>query len=398
MMFAKPTKLPSHGWLVLLLGALAAMVPLSIDMYLPAFPQIAADLNVEVGQVQLTLSIYMIGMAIGQALYGTLADRLGRRGPLLFGMTLFTVATMGCALAHSINTLMCWRLTVALGGSSGMVITRAIVRDRFNETESAHFYSTLMLVMGVAPILAPVLGGQLLLLASWRGIFWFIAGVAAVCVLAIVKTLPETLPDTQRVRHGVRQIVGTYFSLLCNRPFLGYVLAVSCTSGVLFSYISGSPTLFIEEHGINPQKFGIFFGVNAAGLILTSQLNRVLLKRFSARRILLSVQSINTGAVILLLAQVLTGWGGFPAAVVILWVSVASSGLIFPNTTALAMAPAGRAAGSASALMGMLQFAVGGGGATIVGALHDGTGRPMVGVMTVCSVVGWLMLRWLTRD
>lgn len=398
MSFAPPQSMPSRGWLVLLLGAVAAMVPLSIDMYLPAFPQIAADLGVEVGHVQLTLSIYMIGMAIGQLLYGTLADRLGRRGPLLFGMTLFTVATVGCALADSIHSLMFWRVAVALGGSAGMVITRAIVRDRYNEMESAHFYSTLMLVMGVAPILAPVLGGQFLLVASWRGIFWFIAALGAVCVVAMFKTLPETLPDTQRVRHGFRQILGIYFGLLRNRPFLGYVLAVSCTSGVLFSYIAGSPTLFIEAHGVSPQIFGIYFGANAAGLILTSQLNRVLLKRFSARRILMTVQSINAAGTLLLLAQVLTGWGGFPAVVIILWVCVATGGLIFPNTTALAMAPVGRVAGSASALMGTLQFAVGGAMATLVGGWHDGTGWPMVVVMTGCSVTGWLLLRILTRD
>jgi len=385
--------MPSRGWLVLLLGALSAMVPLSIDMYLPAFPQIAADLGVEVGQVQLTLSIYMIGMALGQALYGTLADRLGRRGPLLFGMTLFTVATAGCALAHSIESLMIMRLAVALGGSSGMVITRAIVRDRFDAKESAHFYSTLMLVMGVAPILAPVVGGQLLLVASWRGIFWLIAACAAVCVVAVMRILPETLPHDQRVRHNLGEILRTNAGLFTHREFLGYVLAVSCMSGVLFAYISGSPTLFIEKYGISAQRFGLFFGANAAGLILTSQLNRVLLGRFTARRILVSVYTLNTTAALLFLGQVLTGWGGFPAAVILLWICVASSGLIFPNTTALAMAPVGQVAGSASALMGTLQFAVGGAMATLVGALHDGTGRSMAAVVAGSSVAGWVILR-----
>lgn len=385
--------MPSRGWLVLLLGALSAMVPLSIDMYLPAFPQIAADLGVEVGQVQLTLSIYMIGMALGQALYGTLADRLGRRGPLLFGMTLFTVATAGCALAHSIESLMIMRLAVALGGSSGMVITRAIVRDRFDANESAHFYSTLMLVMGVAPILAPVVGGQMLLVASWRGIFWLIAACSAVCVVATVRILPETLQQEHRVRHNLGEILRTYAGLFTHREFLGYVLAVSCMSGVLFAYISGSPTLFIEKYGISAQRFGLFFGANAAGLILTSQLNRVLLGRFTARRILVSVYTLNTTAALLFLGQVLSGWGGFPAAVILLWICVASSGLIFPNTTALAMAPVGQVAGSASALMGTLQFAVGGAMATLVGALHDGTGRSMAAVVAGSSVAGWVILR-----
>lgn len=391
-------RMPSRGWLVLMLGAVAAMVPLSIDMYLPAFPQIAADLGVEVGEVQLTLSIYMIGMAVGQAVYGTLADRLGRRGPLVFGMFLFAAATAGCALAGSIHALMLWRLGVALGGSSGMVITRAIVRDRFDESESAHFYSTLMLVMGVAPILAPVIGGQLLLLTSWRGIFWVIAACGAGCLAAVYFTLPETLASEKRVRHNAKQIAATYGGLLKHRQFMGYVLAVGCMSGVLFSYIAGSPTLFIEQYGVSAQAFGIFFGANAAGLILTSQFNRALLKRFTARRILLTCYSINTGTALLLLVQVLTGGGGFPAAVVLLWICVASSGLIFPNTTALAMSPVGRVAGSASALMGTLQFGVGGIMATLVGALHDGTGRPMAIIIVLTSLTGWMLLRVMTRD
>ncbi|MCC6415592.1 MAG: Bcr/CflA family multidrug efflux MFS transporter [Opitutaceae bacterium] len=398
MRLVKNKSMPSHGWLVLILGAIAAMVPLSIDMYLPAFPRIAADLGVDVGEVQWTLSIFMIGMAVGQTVYGTLADRFGRRAPLLLGMALFTLGTAGCALAGSVQSLIGWRLGVALGGSAGMVITRAIVRDRFDELESAHFYSTLMLVMGVAPILAPLIGGQLLLLTSWRGIFWLIGVFGAACLTAVWWTLPETMPTEKRVRHNARQIAATYWGLLTHRQFMGYVLAVSCTSGVLFAYIAGSPTLFIEQYGVSAQAFGIFFGANAAGLILTSQLNRGLLKRFSSRQILLACYSLNTVATLLLLAQVLTGWGGFPLALVFLWLSIASAGLIFPNSTALAMSPVGQAAGSASALMGMLQYAVGGIMASLVGALHDGTGRPMAIVIAATSVCGWIFLRSLTRD
>jgi MFS transporter, DHA1 family, multidrug resistance protein len=391
-------RMPSHGWLVLLLGALSALVPLSIDMYLPAFPQIAADLGVEVGEVQLTLSIYMVGMAIGQAMYGALADRLGRRGPLLFGVAVFAIATAGCAMAGSIHALMAWRLAVALGGSAGMVITRAVVRDRFDATESSHIYSMLMLVMGVAPILAPILGGQLLLLGGWRVIFAVIATFGALCVLAVWKYLPETLPVHERVRHGPAEILQTYWTLLLNRTFLGYVLGVSFASGVLFAYISGSPTLFIEEYGISAQKFGLFFGANAAGLILTAQLNRWLLRRFTPRSILRTVYLLNLVFALLLLGQVSTGWGGFPAVVVILWVCVASTGLIFPNSTALAMAPVGRAAGSASALMGTLQFGVGGTVATLVGLLHTGTAIPMAVIIAGCSATGYLLLRVMTRS
>lgn len=387
----------TRGWLVFILGSLAAFAPLSIDMYLPAFPRIAADFDVEVGRVQLTLSVFLVGVALGQALCGPITDRWGRRGPLLAGLGLFTLATVGCALAPSIGSLTLFRFVMALGGAAGMVISRTVVRDLFDERESAQVYSLLMLVMGVAPILAPVVGGQLLLISGWRSLFWVIAACSALCALAVFKLLPETLPASGRVRHGPRRILGTYAGLFRNRVFIGYVLAVSCASGVLFAYIAGSPAMFIGVHGVSEQAFGIFFGANAAGLILASQFNRVLLRRFTAQQILRTTYALNAVCVLLLLAQVMTGWGGFPAVVGLLGVSVALTGLIFPNGTALAMAPVGEVAGSASALMGTLQFAVGGVAASLVGALHDGTGRSMAGMIAVAGVTGWVILRSLTR-
>lgn len=389
--------LPPTGWLVLMLGALSAFAPLSIDMYLPAFPQIAADFGVELGQVQLTLSVFLIGMAVGQAFYGPLADRWGRRTPLLFGLTLFVAATAGCALAQSVGALTISRLCMALGGSAGVVITRAVVRDSFNETESAHIYSLLMLVMGVAPILAPLLGGQLLLVTGWRGIFWVIAGFGLVCLGATGRWLPDTLPPERRVAHGVVEALRVYGRLLVDPRFITYVTAVGCASGMLFGYISGAPTIFIEQHGVTPQAFGLFFGANAGGLIAASQLNRWLLRRWPARRILGVVYTVNTVAALLLVGEVLTGWGGFTALVALLFICIASTGLIFPNIAALAMTPFGAVAGSASALMGTLQFGMGGLAGTVVGLLHNGTALPMAGVMAACSVVGWTVLRRAAR-
>ncbi len=387
--------LPATGWLVLMLGSLSAFAPLSIDMYLPAFPRIAEDFGVELGQVQLTLSVFLIGVAVGQAFYGPLSDRWGRRAPLLFGMTLFAASAIGCALSHSIGALTLSRLCMALGGSAGMVITRAVVRDSFNETESAHIYSLLMLVMGVAPILAPLLGGQLLLLTGWRGIFWVIAAFGLVCLGAVARWLPDTLPRERRVAHGIGEALRVYGRLLVDRRYIGYVTAVGCASGVLFGYISGAPTVFIEQHGVTPQAFGLFFGANAGGLIAASQLNRWLLRRSTARRILQVVYSVNTVAALLLLGQAATGWGGFPALVVLLFICIASTGLIFPNIAALAMTPFGAVAGSASALMGTLQFGMGGVAGTAVGLLHNGDALPMAGVVAACSVIGWTVLRWV---
>lgn len=380
-----------------MLGALSAFSPLSIDMYLPAFPRIAADFGVELGQVQLTLSVFLIGMAVGQTFYGPLADRWGRRAPLLFGLALFVVAAAGCALAQGIGSLTLSRLAMALGGSAGVVITRAVVRDSFNESESAHIYSLLMLVMGVAPILAPLLGGQLLLITGWRGIFWVLAGFGFVCLLATARWLPDTLPRERRVAHGVVDALRVYGRLLLDLRFIGYVGAVGCTSGVLFGYISGAPSVFIEQHGVTPQAFGLFFGANAGGLIAASQLNRWLLRRWRARQILDTAYTVNTVAALLLVAEALTGWGGFAVLVGLLFVCIATTGLIFPNTAALAMTPFGAVAGSASALMGTLQFGMGGIAGTAVGLLHDGTARPMAAVLAACSVVGWVVLRRAAR-
>ncbi|MBP6506100.1 MAG: multidrug effflux MFS transporter [Opitutaceae bacterium] len=390
--------LPPLRWLVLLLGSLAAFAPLSIDMYLPAFPQIAADFGVELGRVQLTLSVFLVGLAVGQAFYGPLADRWGRRAPLLFGITLFVLSSMGCALAGSMGALTVSRLCMALGGSVGMVVTRAVVRDSCNETESAHLYSLLMLVMGVAPILAPLLGGQMLLVSSWRAIFWLVAVFGAVSLVAVFRWLPDTLPRERRTRHGVVDALRIYGRLALNTRFLGYVLAVSCTSGVLFGYIAGAPIVFIEQHGISPQWFGLFFGANAGGLIAASQLNRWLLRRWSTRRVLDVAYALHTIAAVLLLVQVLSGWGGFAALVGVLFICIASAGVIFPNIPALAMTPFGAVAGSASAFMGTLQYGLGGVAGTLVGLLHDGTARPLAFVVAGCSLAGWMMLRWMAPD
>ena len=393
-----PQKLPARWLLILILGSLTAFVPLSIDMYLPAFPQIAEEFGVEIGQVQLTLSIYMVGMAMGQMVYGALADRWGRRRLLLFGSTAFALATAGCALSGSIGALMLWRLGVAFGGSAGMVVTRAIVRDSFDVKESANIFSLLMLVMGAAPVLAPLIGGQLLLITGWRGIFWLLAAFATVCIVAVLKFLPETLAPELRVRRGIGGIVGVYAGLLRDRIYFGYVLSVGCVSAMLFAYISGSPTLFIEKYGVSAQAFGIFFGINSGGMIIAAQANRWLLKRLTPRRALEIAYALNTTMALVLVLQVVTGWGGFPGAIAILFLVVGSTGFLFPNITALAMAPKGRVAGSASAMMGTVQFGLGGVAGTSVGLLYNGTAVPMAVVLAVCSIFGYTMLRVVARE
>ena len=393
-----PQKLPGRWLLILMLGSLTAFVPLSIDMYLPAFPQIAEEFGVEIGQVQLTLSVYMIGMAMGQIFYGAMSDRWGRRRLLLFGASAFALATAGCALSGSIGQLMAWRFAVAVGGSAGMVVTRAIVRDSFDVKESANIFSLLMLVMGAAPILAPFIGGQLLLISGWRSIFWLLAAFAIVCIVAVLKYMPETLAPELRVRRGVSGILGVYAALLRDRLYFGYVLSIGCVSAMLFAYIAGSPILFIENYGLSAQVFGIFFGVNSAGLVIGAQANRWLLKYLDPRKALEITYALNTAIALVFMLQVWTGWGGFPAVVVILFLLVGSTGFLFPNITALSMAPKGRVAGSASAMMGTVQFGLGGAAGSAVGLCYNGTAIPMAAVVLTCSVVGCTMLRVMARE
>jgi DHA1 family bicyclomycin/chloramphenicol resistance-like MFS transporter len=386
---------PNNGRaLVLILGALTAIAPLAIDMYLPALPEIARNLGIEVGEVQLTLSVFMIGMAVGQAFYGPIADRWGRRGPLLVGMAVFSLAAVGCACAQSMKSLLIWRLVMALGGSASMVIPRAVVRDLFAEKDSARVYSVLMLILGVSPILAPTLGGQMLGLTGWRGIFWVLGAVGVACAAAVAWGLPESLPREQRVTTGgVGRVLRTYGELLANRRFLGAVIAAGCTMGSLFAYLTASPFVFIELHHLTPQQYAMVFGFNAIGLVAASQINLWLVGRYSLWQVLSGAFIANVISGLLLVLCVATGWGGLAAIIGLIFVSMSAAGVIFPNIAALAMAPFGAVAGSASALLGVFQFGVGALSGALVGVFQSGTAMPMAVGLAICATVGWVVLR-----
>jgi MFS transporter, DHA1 family, multidrug resistance protein len=384
--------------LVLILGALTAFSAMSIDMYLPAFPQISLDLGVPLGTVQLSISAFLFGSAAGQLFYGPLADRWGRRTPLLLGLTLYVPSAVGCACVHTGGGLLCWRVVMAVGGGAGMVITRAVVRDLYDTAEAARMFSLLMLIMGAAPILAPIAGGQLLLITGWRGIFGFLGVFGLISLLAAALYLPESLPAERRIRHSFAKMAATYGQLLRNRSFLRYAIALGCVAGVNFSYITGVPFVFIELHGVSPQNFGLFFGANACGLIGASQVNRRLLRRFAAQRILNATFTVNAVAALLLTAAGITGIGGFPAQVALVFVCLCMTGLLYPNVTALAMAPFDKAAGSASALLGTIQYTLGATAGALVGIFHNETALPMIVTMATCGVVGWCAAVGVTRD
>jgi DHA1 family bicyclomycin/chloramphenicol resistance-like MFS transporter len=387
---------PRRSRLPLILGALTAFGPLSIDMYLPGLPEIAREFRSDAAAAQLTLSLFFIGMAAGQLLYGPLSDRVGRRAPLLFGCALFTLAGWACALAGSIEQLIALRLVQAIGGCAGIVIARSVVRDLYDARGSAQIFSLLMLVMGLAPITAPLIGGQLLLLFSWRAIFALLGGFGLLCLALVAFGLPETLPAERRSRAGPAAVLAIYGRLALDRTFLGYALASGLPMAAMFAYISGSPFVFIELYGVQPEHYGLLFGLNALGLIGASQLNRRLLARFAGERILAAALAAHMAAGLLVALAALSGWGGLPGLLAPLFVCIASLGLIQPNATAAALAPHGQAAGSASALLGALQFGVGAAAGALVGALHNGTALPMAATMAACGAAGLLALLALT--
>lgn len=382
--------------LLLILGALTAFAPLAIDFYLPSFPALAQAFATDVEHVQYSLAAYFIGLAIGQLLYGPLADRFGRRPPLLFGVTLFALASFACALAPSLDWLVGARFVQALGGCAGMVVARAVVRDLCNPVNSAKVFSQLMLVMGLAPILAPAAGGALLALSGWQAIFVCLGLFAALCLLLVVLWLPETRPQDAPPA-PLSGALGQYRRLLADRAFVGHALTGGLAMAAMFAYIAGSPFVFIDLYGVPVQQYGWLFGSNAAGFVLVAQFNSRLLRRrgpgFWVPRGVALYQFCALALFGVALWQPAVLW----PLLVPLFCCIATLGMVLPNASACAMAGQGAHAGSASALLGSLQFAIAALAASLVGVLHDGTARPMALVMLVCAS-GALLVAWRTAQ
>jgi DHA1 family bicyclomycin/chloramphenicol resistance-like MFS transporter len=382
--------MPFPSWLPLLLGVLTAVGPVSTDMYLPAFPAIEAALRVEPGSAQITLATWFMGLAIGQITQGTLSDRYGRRAPLIAGTVVYTLASVGCALAPDLVTLSAFRFAAALGGSASMVIPRAVVRDLADGHAAARLMSRLMLVMGVAPILAPTLGGLVLSVASWRTIFWAAAVYGVVCCVVVAAVLPDTLPARQRVKLGLVAQLSRYGAILRERGFITHVLMGGFAMFAMFAYIGGSPPVFIERFHLPPPVYGALFGCCAFGLIVASQVNPRLLPRFGANFLMRAAVRTAFCATIVLCVVAVTGWGGWLATAAPIAVVVTSQGFTGPNTTVGALSRHGANAGSASALMGTLQFCLGAVSGVLVGVLDDGTARPMA-LLMVFGMTGALI-------
>ena len=389
---------PSLLRITLLLGALTAFAPMSIDMYLPSLPTLSRVFATDIASVQLTLAAFFLGLALGQVFYGPLADRFGRKGPLYLGTGLYVLASAGCALAPDIHILIGLRFAQAVGGCAGMVVARAVVRDLFDAQESARTFSLMMLVMGVAPILAPLGGGYLLVWLGWRSIFWALALFGLLCFASVVLWLPETRPAGRAATLRVGAVLKRYAGLLLDRRFVGYALAGGFAQAGMFAYIAGSPSVFIDTYQVAAQHYGWLFGINAFGLIAASQLNRRLLTKRGAADVLARTSATTAALGIVLLIVAVTGVGGFVGILLPLFGYVASLGLIFPNAAALAMAPHGDRAASASALLGTVQFGAAALASVLVGQLHDGTARPMAGVIAGCGLLALIAQRVLVPN
>ncbi|MEU2394210.1 multidrug effflux MFS transporter [Streptomyces sp. NPDC007369] len=372
------------------LGGLSALAPLSMDMYLPALPEVAAALHSPAATIQLTLTACLAGMALGQLVIGPMSDKWGRRRPLLAGMALYVLATAVCAFAPSAGLLIGFRLLQGLAGSAGIVIARAVVRDLYDGVEMARFFSTLMLISGVAPIVAPLIGAQVLRFADWRGVFAVLAGVGLVLTLLVWRGLGETLPPAQRHTGGVGTALRTMRGLLTDRVFAGYTLAGGFAFATLFSYISASPFVVQEIYGASPQTFSLLFGLNSVGLILAGQVNgKLLVGRVSLDKVLAVGLAVVTAAAValLLMSTGVFGRVGLVPVAAALFVLMSAMGLVLPNTNALALMRTPHAAGSASALLGTASFLVGAIASPLVGIAGEDTAVPMAVVQVACSLL-----------
>ncbi|WP_232248521.1 multidrug effflux MFS transporter [Streptacidiphilus rugosus] len=362
--------------LLLILGSLSAFGPLSLDMYLPGLPQLASGFHVSDAAVQLTLTSCLIGLALGQLVAGPMADAWGRRRPLLIGLAAYALASVLCAFAPSVETLTALRIVQGLAGGAGIVISRAVVSDLHQGVAAARFFSALMLVNGTAPILAPVIGGQLLRFTDWRGVFVALALIGCLLLTAAAFGLRETLPPAGRRRGGLGETLRGMGALLRDRAFVGYALCGGFALAAMFAYISGSSFVLQSVYGLNAQTFSFVFGGNALGIVLLGQLNRLLLRRFAVETLLRTGLLLSASGGLGLLASVLFGLG-LPGVLAGLFALVSSIGLIGPNSTARAMDGHPGRIGAASALVGLLQYGVGGLAAPLVGLGGSGTALPM---------------------
>lgn len=379
------TGAPSRRYLTaVILGFLSAVAPLSIDMYLPALPALGRDLHAATSVTQLSLTACLIGLAIGQLVAGPISDATGRKGPLLIGTSVYTAASLLCAIANSMSLLIILRLVQGLAGSAGLVISRAVVRDLFEGHAMTEFFALLMLVNGVAPIAAPILGGQILRFGSWHGVFVVLTILGCLMFTSVWFGLPESLPKSRRHQGGVRQPSTAIGILLRDKHFIGYSVTIGLIFAAMFAYISGSPFVLQGMFGLSPQMFSVVFATNGLGIILGGQVTARLSRRFGETRVLIGgLALVGLASLIFLLMLAVKA----PLAGVLppLFFVVCTVGIVAPTATSLAMQEQGNRAGSAAALIGVPQMLLGAFAAPLVGILGSHADLPLGVVVVLCD-------------
>jgi DHA1 family bicyclomycin/chloramphenicol resistance-like MFS transporter len=389
-----PLKKSARLKLAFILGALASFGPFSLDMYLPALPGIAGDLHTSTSFAQMSLTACMLGLSLGQLFVGPLSDVRGRRGPLLVGLILYAAASLMCVYAPSIWAFVALRFVQGLAGGAGIVISRAVVRDLYSGAEMTKFFALLMLVNGAAPILAPVVGAQVLEFSAWRGVFAVLAALGAAVFAAVFFGLGETLPEGRRIAGGFRGTAETFARLLRDRSFMGFALTQGLVMAAMFAYISGSPFVLQDIYGLSPQMYSLCFAVNGLGIILAGQTTGRLAGRIGERKLLAAGLTGAASGGVLLLAATALGLG-LPLILPALFLVVSSVGVVSTSTFSLAMQNQGKAAGSASALLGLLSFVFGGIAAPLVGVAGNDSDLPLgivVAVAEAGAVLSYVLL------
>jgi DHA1 family bicyclomycin/chloramphenicol resistance-like MFS transporter len=379
---------PSRLFIISILGALSVVTPFAIDMYLPAFPRVAADMHVDESYVSLTLSSYFIALGFGQVFYGPLLDRFGRKRPLYVGLIIFILASFGCAFTKNIYALIALRFIQGVGGCAARVGSTAMVMDFFHAKESAKIFSILFLFVAISPLLAPSVGGFMMIWMSWRAVF-FILGIIVTAIFALVYfKLPEGhQPDPSISLHPL-PIIKEYIAIVKNPRFATYAFAGAFAFAGLFTYVAGSPIIFMEGFHLTPRQYSGVFALLASGFIGGSQLNVQLLRWFSSERLFVVALCLQVLTGLVFMIGTWFGWYGLPATLLMFFLFLGCAGIVFPNSSALALAPFSKYAGSASALLGFLQLGSGSLISTGISIMKSHNAFPIIVILGCTSLMG----------
>jgi DHA1 family bicyclomycin/chloramphenicol resistance-like MFS transporter len=378
--------------IILILGALATISPFSIDMYLPGFPAIANDLNTTIDQVQLSLTAYLVGIAIGQILYGPLLDRFGRKNPLYVGLSVYVLASIGCAFTQSVGSLGVMRLLQALGGCVGIVAAQALVRDLFPINKIAQAFSLITLVIAVSPMIAPTVGAYVTAWIGWNYVFVVLAVITVLIMISVYFFLPSGKKPDPSMSLRPAEVVRNFYTVIKEPQFAIYTLAGGLATAAPFAYIAGSSDVFINQYGVSEKQYGWIFAFIASAMIGSTQLNHVLLKKFKSEQIIKFTLCYQSVIGVVLILGTYYGWYGKLSLIGLMFIFFTGQGLTGPNTSALSLAPFTRLAGSASALMGSWRLGAGAIISALVSVFHDGTALPMVATMSLCAMISLLLL------